>query len=1022
MKGTHRGNSVKSCALSVLSVVVLLFSLTRARSAAEVPASSHAYTLQREVLTTWTTEQGLPQNFITAIAQTEDGFLWVGTNGGLARFDGMRFRIFLKDGPAGLRHGISQLVVDGEGTLWIAGSAGLFSYRHGKFHGIALGHDGAAPVEELLRCVPEQCILARTKDGLFRVDNETAKSLPMPMPFASIQDVQQDKSGRLWIADGNRVTVVASGKVEKVYPLPNARLLYVASDGTIFAGDGHALFRFDRSGFIAEPKEGPGEFVQILIDRERNVWMASGGLEGISRFASGKLELLGVKQGLASNDARVLFEDRDGDMWIGTISGLQRLHRGLFTRYGEQDGLPRGSQYDSIFEDRLHSVWAGTLDAGIWHLENGRWRGFGVAQGVPRGQVRGFADGDSGPVVAIADYGLFAFEKGRFHKLPAIPPGYISCPVRTGDGSLWFSILHKSVYRLRQGILTSFGPDEGLTDSAIWTIVPDSNGGIWAGGKGGAFYWDGVRWNHKVSSENSVDAIAISKRGGVLLGTANGLLYRDGKTNWSLTQEDGLPGDAVFSIAEDGNGDLWMSTARGICRIPYAQLLAVSLGREHRVTPEVFGLDDGLRSRSILPLGQVTEALAHDGRPWFATESGPVVADLVQQSQPLPKAALDGIGVDETTFPPGDIHVAPGRHRLSFTFTAPAFVAPEQIRFRYRLMGWKSEWVNADTLREASYMGLAPGSYSFQVQAANRTGEWGPVSPAISVELEPYFWQTRWFVAIAMMALAAILIEFTRRRTLQRAERLNLRFQERSAERERIALQIHDTFIQDLTGTALQLELVGLQLEEDPKIAKRSLTNLASRMREMVARSRDIVSNLHSMAGPQFSLLDLLTYVEAEFRLTDTPAYELSSEGVPRDLHPFLRDEVYSICREAIANAFRHAAANKIQVAIVFLPRKLSVTIVDDGIGMSETIRKHGRSGHFGLSGMQARARRIDAILKLESVPGKGTRLTLEAPISGPASSHRRWHSFWRTLTHSHPYEAMQPHSEIASGSKHDTV
>jgi signal transduction histidine kinase len=247
--------------------------------------------------------------------------------------------------------------------------------------------------------------------------------------------------------------------------------------------------------------------------------------------------------------------------------------------------------------------------------------------------------------------------------------------------------------------------------------------------------------------------------------------------------------------------------------------------------------------------------------------------------------------------------------------------------------------------------------------------------------------------------LAGILVEITRRRTLQRAERLNLRFQERSAERERIALQIHDTFIQDLTGTALQLELVGLQLGEDPKIAQLSLSSLAARMREMVARSRDIVANLHSMAGPQFSLLDLLTYVEAEFRLTETPAYVLSSTGVPHELHPFLRDEVYSICREAIANAFRHAAASRIEVKIVFLPRKLTVTILDDGVGMSETVRNSGRAGHFGLSGMQAHARRIDATLQLESAPGNGTRVTLQAPISGPFHAHRSRFSFFRLLS-----------------------
>jgi len=1016
------GGKFSRLVIGVLVLAEMIPAPSCRRSIAQEPRPTRSDGLRQEVLKTWTTEQGLPQNFVTAITQTPDGFLWVGTNGGLARFDGLRFRTFVQDGPPALRHSVSQLVVDEEGTLWIAGSAGLFSYRQGRFHAVPLGPSGANPVAGLVSCASKKCILAWTKEGLFRVDKESATAVALPVPLARVRDIQQDKRGMLWLADGRNVEVIASGRVVTVYPLPNARLLYIAGDGTIFAGDGHTLFRFEQSRFVPERRKGPEEFVQVLLDREQHLWMASGGLEGISRYADGKLELLGVQEGLASNDARALFEDRDGDMWIGTISGLQRLHRGRFTHYTERDGLPLNSQYDAIFEDKSQSIWAGTLGAGVWHLEGGRWHGFGAAQGVRRGQIRGFADGNSGPVVAIADYGLFAYEKGRFHKLPSIPVGYISSPVRTRDGSLWFALLHQGVYRLDRNVLTRFGPAEGLTDDVIWALVPDREGGLWAGGKTGAFHWNGVRWNLDVPSMNAVNAIAISRGGGVLLGTSNGLIYRDGKRNWTLTQEDGLPGDAVFSIHDDADGSLWMSTAHGICRIPHEQLQALSKGNGHGVTPERFTEDDGLKSRSILPLGQVTEVLAHDGRSWFATEAGPVVAESTAQSQPLLQAVLDGISIDDAQLQPEDIKVAPGRHRLVFTFTAPGFVAPEQIRFRYRLRGWKSDWVNADTLREASYMGLAPGRYTFEVQAANRTGEWGPVSRAIAVELEPFFWQTRWFVALVVVVIAAILIEITRRRTLQRAEKLNLRFQERSAERERIALQIHDTFIQDLTGTALQLELVELQLGEDPQVAQHSLNALAARMRGMVARSRNIVSNLHSMAGPQLSLLDLLTYVEAEFRLADTPEYQLSSEGAPRDLHPFLRDEVYSICREAIANAFRHAVASRIEARIVFLPRKLVVTIVDDGIGMSKSIRTSGRTGHFGLSGMQAHARRINAMLQVESVLGSGTRITLEAPLSATISGHPGRLFFWRRLSRQKVQEQAETESLGASRGPHDSV
>jgi signal transduction histidine kinase len=267
------------------------------------------------------------------------------------------------------------------------------------------------------------------------------------------------------------------------------------------------------------------------------------------------------------------------------------------------------------------------------------------------------------------------------------------------------------------------------------------------------------------------------------------------------------------------------------------------------------------------------------------------------------------------------------------------------------------------------------------VQALGRTGEAGPISEATTLTLKPFFWQTRWFL-FAMIALAAgLVIEITRRRTQARVERLNMRFQERATERERIASQIHDTFIQDLIGTALQLELVGLQMEEDTAVAHRSLHDLAARLRGVIARSRDIISNLHSMAAPEQGLVELLQHVDAEFRMADEPAFEVVGEGVAVELSPFIRDEVYRICREALANVFRHASAKYVLVTVHFGSDLLRIVVADDGIGMTEQIQANGRPGHFGLSGMRAHARRIGAKLTVRSECDHGTQVTLELEL-----------------------------------------
>ncbi len=947
--------------------------------------------LRHEVLRTWTTEPGLPQNFITCIQQTDDGFLWVGTYGGLTRFDGLHFRSKEPGEPAELGSRIAGLQVDRNGALWIATPAGLFRRDASGFHKVALEGLADTTVEQLLSAADGDGVWLRTTRGLLRVRTNGAHAVALPLGARAIRAFTQDRAGSLWIADDATVWSVSESGVTARYPLRSTQLLYTAPGGAIYAGDGHQLFFFDqgRGHFVLEPNHGPGDFVRMLVDRRGRLWMASGGLQGITRYSNGRLESLNLQQGLASNDARVLFEDRDGDMWIGTISGLQRLHQGLFTSYTEADGLPGGrAQYDAIFSDREGAIWAGTLQSGIVRFDGQRWQRLGVGAGLKPGQVRGFAEGEGAPLVAVADYGLFASSqknRTRYSKMSAVPPGYVTSPVRTQDGSLWYSVLQKGVCRLQQGIQTCFGAADGLTDEVVWALAPGTGNDLWAGAKTGAFHWDGVRWSRQAGVHAPVHAIALARDGGIFLGTSSGILYQRGEKTWAIRQQDDSDDNPplhgiVLALQEDSQGNLWAATAQGICRVAAAQLRELISGHRARVAPELFSEEDGLRSGQVLPIAQVLSTRGRDGRIWFATGAGPAVVNDREPAPMVAKAVIDELTVDEQRLPIQSTTVEPGRHRLLFSFTAPSFVAADRMRFRYRLIGWDSGWIEGGTLREVAYMGLPPGTYTFQVQAIGRTGEGGPVSDGIAIRLRPFFWQTRSFYLLMIVLVAAVVAAITRQRTLQRTERLNLRFQERSAERERIAAQIHDTFVQDLTGTALQLELVGLQYEEDPIQAQASLRLLTHRIGEMIARSRDIVSNLHAMAGPGETLLDLLRAIEGEFRLGPLPRYDLMAEGQPPELHPFLRDELYRICREAVANAFRHANARLVRVRLRSEPAALSVSVCDDGAGMTEGIRLQGRPGHFGLSGMQAHAQRIGARLRVESAVGCGTCVVVEVP------------------------------------------
>lgn len=429
-------------------------------------------------------------------------------------------------------------------------------------------------------------------------------------------------------------------------------------------------------------------------------------------------------------------------------------------------------------------------------------------------------------------------------------------------------------------------------------------------------------------------------------------------------------------------------TARGIACLTHDQWRAFAEGRVDHVTSEVFGESDGLSSNDVLPLNQVTATASRDGRVWFSTAKGFSVV-TPHLSEPMPMPVLDYVQVDAQRTSIEPFAVSPGAHRITFAYTAPSTVAPEQIRFRYKLIGWDRSWIEAGTERVVSYTGLPPGRYVFQVIALNRAGRSNGTAATIVFHVEASFWQNGWFRLMVALGLIGLAVEVTRKSVGVRAERVNLRFQERASERELIAHQIHDTVIQDMVGVAMQLELLGFQLTEKPERATQSLDALASTVRGSIARNRNMVSNLHLTTAAGYSLIEVLRNAEAEFRLAERPEFDLSSVGEPYPIDSLVRDEVYRICREALSNAFRHSSAQCIRVRVDFRKDRLIVTICDDGKGIEEAIQLHGRPGHFGLRGMQAHAKQIGATLGLQSQPAGGTTITLR--VQRHKSIWTRW-------------------------------
>ena len=295
--------------------------------------------------------------------------------------------------------------------------------------------------------------------------------------------------------------------------------------------------------------------------------MASGGLHGLSRKSEGETEILTTADGLASDDVRLIFEDRNHDIWLGTISGLQRLHHGVFVTYRAADGVSNDhSQVDAVFQQKDGSIWAGTLEGGVAELRQRHWKRFGASEGLSPGQVRGLIQDATSPAIAISDYGIFALRGDRYSRLPSIPHGYIYSPVRTPDGSLWFGVEHQGLFRLKGTQLIHPGPADGVFSDDIWSLSVDAAGVLWVGEGDRLLRWNQSRFDTALTLPGPVLTIAWPRSGEMVLGSLNGLFLRMGQSARTLTQREGLPGNTVLDVIDDGGGNLWIATTLAIAK------------------------------------------------------------------------------------------------------------------------------------------------------------------------------------------------------------------------------------------------------------------------------------------------------------------------------------------------------------------------------------------------------------------------------------------------------------------------
>lgn len=967
----------------------LLFSLSPRGALALDPRKS----LTQYSRLVWTQQDGLPQDTIRAIAQTTDGYLWLGTDEGLARFDGYEFVVFDKSNGELPGNSITALASAGDGALWIGTSNGLVEYRDRKFRtyttkqglpdnaitGLYEDHGGTLWIVAGIN-------LSRFQDGKF-----TNFAPGADLPVTSVRTIREDRHHDLWVAGYSRVVKMSGSQFTTVIDpdtLNGAIVTSMVADqhDNFWLGGSTGIIRRSPTGQIRRygVRDGlPDPLVRALWeDRDGNIW--AGTNLGIARLDGDRFVTPSDVDN--RNIVRCLFEDREGNLWIGSNSGLTRYRDDILTVYGKTEGLP-SDEPNAVFQDRSGRTWVGFHDSGLMLFSNQDRRVFTTKDGLPNNEIFSIRETRGGDLLIGARGGLVRMHGTQFSTfVPPDPLGRVNVfdALEDATGQIWLATpgglaeLHGKQIRI-------VIPSAPLLNNAMVTLCNGRDGALWAGtyGKG---LWriqgeerrlfttdDGL-------SSDEIRALYQDADGTLWIGTFGGGLnaLRDGKF-LHFTAKDGLLSDNVADVVDDGES-LWLSTTRGICRISTKQLQEFGAHQRPRLEPVNYGVEDGLRSAQCSPSFPIGSGgyRTSDGRIWFTTSRGLALFDpAARKPVPLaPSAQLVGVMVDQE---PVDlrsrIQLGPRNERIEIRYTGIHLSAPERVRFSHKLEGLDPGWTDAVVRRVINYNSLAHGHYRFLVKAEIPGAP--PSQQSFAFEVLPKFYERAWFRLLcgAMVVACAWAIYQLRLRQIR------YRFALVLEERARLAREIHDTLAQGFVGISSQLDAVAMCMPDETAPA-RTFLDLARRMaRHSLTEARRSVMDLRASALEGQNLAAALESGTRMWTAGSGVEVAVDISGTPGALPQEMEQHLLRIAQEAVANVLKHAAASKIWVKLHMEARKLYLGIKDNGHGFEETDAFASRGGHFGLLGMRERAERLGGELHLASHPGEGTEVEVKVPM-----------------------------------------
>jgi signal transduction histidine kinase/ligand-binding sensor domain-containing protein len=963
-----------------------------------LPAANGGYLVKN-----WSTADGIPHNTIRAVLESRDGYLWLGTANGLARFDGVRFTVFdAANTPELISDNVFSLFEDRRGTLWIRTRSGLARRSQGRFEFLSPTNSvQPVPFAGMMED-KDGTLWVQGFNGLGRWNGRVVE--PVPLPAIGPQEInalQPAVEGGLWISAGNGLWRFRDGQVTFVTKSPVAEHIATGPGGQLWGlAKGERLLKFER-GTWQPVASLPGENCNALYAAPNgDVWLGSERRNAAYRWRDGILTTFSSAEGLEGVRVLNFVQDHDGNVWIAlNAGGLYRLREQRVQLIGREQGF-ESPNTTSVIEQPDGTVMVGVMSSTLHRIAQDKAEPIRVQPAQePFAHPTALAPAREGGVWA-----------GRFFgSLPRIQDGRVVEEIGSSNGTralfvdaagrLWRGMRAGGIEVFAGASVTRYAQADGLSFDNVYCFAQDRDDAIWAGTEHGLNRIHNGRITVFGTTNGLgnlyISALCLDSRGTLWVGTLGGGLSAWTGSNFvTLTTRDGLAHDAVDQLIEDDLGHLWIGTRIGLMRLSVAQLHAFLRGGLRVVTGTLLGRDEGLLRPNFWTEYQPASAKSRDGRLWFCTGSGVAVVDPRRFEKPAaaPLLHIEEVAIDGRTsrFEPREelsLKFPPGSERLQIRYTAISPSEPAQVRFRHRLVGYDRDWIEAGRARVASYSHLPPGDYQFQVIAVNNDGIWNTAGAGLAFQVQPQFWQTAWFRVALGLALVGFLSLLFRTRTAQLERRRQAQeafsrrlIESQENERKRIAAELHDSLGQNLLVIKNRADLALKQRDDAGKMAD-EVSEVSTITSAALREVREIAQNLRPFQIDEFGLTKAITAMARKVGDASGMQIRTDLDNIDRALLPEFEINFYRIIQECLNNIAKHAQAATASIVLRREARALRLMVQDDGCGFAIGDDSYLEGRGFGLKNITERARTMGGDVRIHSSPGAGTRVEVTIPV-----------------------------------------